>query len=395
MKAKIEVAHVLRSAWEEITLSGRFNTWQLRTLDALARCRTASLGGHVDECSSCGHMRISYNSCRNRHCPKCQINQRDNWIAAREKDILPVKYFHVVFTLPSELNPLCMAYPKMMYDALFEAAWKTIEVFSADSKHLGAQTGMFAILHTWGQNLSLHPHLHCVVPAGGYTKDNRWQDTRGNSAFLFPVKAMSTVFRAKYMSCIRERFNRFHIDALHKSLRDLLFSKSWVVYAKRPFGGPEQVIEYLGRYTHKIAISNHRLKSIDDSNVSFSYKDYRENGKKKILTLQRMEFVRRFSLHILPKRFVRIRHYGILSSTAKRGKFENVKASLKVRVKKQKRKPVPERKVYNPSVCSVCKKESMVKILDFDFRGPPATILQTLSTRLKKANENTDSKKTA
>lgn len=398
MKAKIEVAHVLRSAWEEITLSGRFNTWQLRTMDALARCRTASLGGHVDQCTCCNHVRISYNSCRNRHCPKCQTNERDKWIAAREKDILPVKYFHVVFTLPSELNPLCVAYPKLMYDALFEAAWKTIDVFSSDSKHLGAQTGMFAILHTWGQNLSLHPHLHCVVPSGGFTPEGSWKDARNHGAFLFPVKAMSTVFRAKYMACIRDRFDRFQINALHRSLRDTLFSKSWVVYAKRPFdcaqdkpfGGPEQVIEYLGRYTHKIAISNHRLKGIDEKHVTFSYKDYKQSGKKKMMTLDKMEFVRRFSLHILPKRFVRIRHYGVLSSTAKRGKFEKVKQALKDRVKSRKKKQITERKIFNPNVCSVCKKESMIRIMDFDFRGPPALILQSLSKQSNKVNENTD-----
>lgn len=393
MKAKIEVAHVLRSAWEEITMSGRFNTWQLRTLDALARCRTASLGGHVDQCTSCGHVRISYNSCRNRHCPKCQTNERDKWIAAREKDILPVKYFHVVFTLPSELNPLCIAYPKLMYDGLFEAVWKTLEVFSSDSKHLGAQTGMFAILHTWGQNLSLHPHLHCVVPSGGYTPEGKWKDARSHGAFLFPVKAMSTVFRAKYMACIRDRFERFQIDALHRSLRDTLFSKSWVVFAKRPFGGPEQVIEYLGRYTHKIAISNHRLQSIDAESVTFTFKDYKDRGKKKTMRLNTEEFVRRFSLHILPKRFVRIRHYGIFSSTAKRRKFEKVKQALKARVRNQKKKRVTESKIYNPNVCSVCNKESMIRILDFDFRGPPALILLALSKQNQKVNENAGSEK--
>ncbi len=393
MKAKIEVAHVLRSAWEEIAVSSHFNTWQLRTMDAIARCRTASLGGHVDQCTCCNHVRISYNSCRNRHCPKCQANERDKWIAAREKDVLPVKYFHVVFTLPSELNPLCVAYPKLMYDALFEAAWKTLEVFFSDSKHLGAQTGMFAILHSWGQNLSLHPHLHCVVPSGGYTKEGRWKDARGQGAFLFPVKAVSTVFRAKYIACIRDRFDRFQIDALKRSLREALFSKSWIVYAKRPFGGPEQVIEYLGRYTHKIAISNHRLKRIDEKHVVFSYKDYKQSGKNKMMTLDKMEFVRRFSMHILPKRFVRIRHYGILSSTAKRGKFEKVKQALKTRLKRRKKKLVTKRKIHNPNVCSVCNKESMIRILDFDFRGPPASALHDLSKVKKTVNENTSSEK--
>jgi hypothetical protein len=395
MRARFEVAHVLRGAWDGITASGKFNSWQLRTLDALARCRTASLGGHVDACSSCGAVRISYNSCRNRHCPKCQTTQRDKWIAAREKDILPVKYFHVVFTLPSELNTLCMAHPKIMYDALFDASWQTVEAFSADTKHLGAQTGMFAILHTWGQNLSLHPHLHCVVPAGGFAPQGHWKDARNNGAFLFPVKAMSTVFRAKYMECIREKFKRLQLETLPRTLRDALFSKSWVVYAKRPFGGPEQVIEYLGRYTHKIAISNHRLQNVSDTHVTFSYKDYKDDGRKKSMRLDTLEFVRRFAMHILPKRFVRIRHFGILSSTAKRGKFEKVKAALRLRTKKRDTSTVRERKVHNPLLCSCCGKETIVRILDFDHRGPPLHVLAQLSEKRKAMNENTGSKKTA
>lgn len=395
MRARFEVAHVLRSTWDGIAASGKFNSWQLRTLDALARCRTASLGGHVDACSSCGAVRISYNSCRNRHCPKCQTTQRDQWIAAREQDILPVKYFHVVFTLPSELNALCMAHPKIMYDALFDAAWQTLEVFSSDTEHLGAQTGMFAILHTWGQNLSLHPHLHCVVPAGGFSKEGTWKDARSGGVFLFPVKAMSIVFRAKYMECIREKFKRLQLETLPRSLRDVLFSKSWVVYAKRPFGGPEQVIEYLGRYTHKIAISNHRLQNVSDLHVTFSYKDYKDDGRKKSMRLDTMEFVRRFAIHILPKRFVRIRHYGILSSTAKRGKFQRVKAALRLRSTKSATSKVRERKVYNPMLCSCCGKENMVRILDFDHRGPPLNVLAQLSEKKKAMNENTGSKKTA
>jgi hypothetical protein len=371
----LEVAHVLQSAWDGIAAPGKFNSWQLRTLDALARCRTASLGGHVDACASCAAVRISYNSCRNRHCPKCQTTQRDKWILAREKDILPVKYFHVVFTLPSELNGLCMAHPKIMYDALFQAAWKTLSVFSQDSSQLGAQTGMFAILHTWGQNLSLHPHIHCVVPAGGFTNDGRWKDARSRGAFLFPVKAMSNVFRAKYMECIREQFRRLQQDALPRTLRDALFSKAWVVYSKQPFGGPEQVMEYLGRYTHKIAISNHRLQNFSETHVTFSYKDYREEGKKKSMQLDTMEFVRRFAMHILPKRFVRIRHYGFLSGTAKRGKFEKVKEALRLRVGKPSVTKLPQKKVYNPQLCACCGNETMVRVLDFDFRGPPAQLL--------------------
>jgi hypothetical protein len=288
-----------------------------------------------------------------------------------------------------------MAHPKIMYDALFQAAWKTLSVFSQDSSQLGAQTGMFAILHTWGQNLSLHPHIHCVVPAGGFTNDGRWKDARSRGAFLFPVKAMSNVFRAKYMECIREQFKRLQQDALPRTLRDALFSKAWVVYSKQPFGGPEQVMEYLGRYTHKIAISNHRLQKFSEKHVTFSYKDYREEGKKKSMQLDTMEFVRRFAMHILPKRFVRIRHYGFLSGTAKRGKFEKVKEALRLRVGKPSVTKLPQKKVYNPQLCACCGNETMVRVLDFDFRGPPPQLLSTLSGAKKNINENTGSKKTA
>lgn len=342
----------------------QINSWQLRTLGAIKRCRTPEMGGHKDACTECGTIRISYNSCRNRHCPKCQGKNREDWIHNREKELLPVPYFHVVFTLPDLLNPLAMQKPKEVYDTLFEAGWATINTFAKDEKHLGANTGMISILHTWGQTMSLHPHLHCIIPGGGLNKYDRWKTARSNGKFLFPVKAMSKVFRAKFVQNIKLKIN-----GLDKNLVNSLFKKEWVIYAKRPFGNPQSVIEYLGRYTHKIAISNHRIKAIDDNKVTFTYKDYRKGAHKQEMTLEGMEFIRRFSMHILPKGFVRIRHYGILSSTSKKTKIPIIKEQIpenKIN-KTEPRKVV----VFNAKLCPCCQTETMIIIEVFPGRGPP------------------------
>lgn len=379
MQPKYELAHVLRRQWNAIEQSVEnksLNTWQLRTLSALSKCRTAALGGHVDGCTNCGNLRISYNSCRNRHCPKCQGNEREVWIQAREKELLPVAYFHVVFTLPSELNSLCVQHPRILYASLFEAAWDTIHTFSKDEKHLGATTGMISILHTWGQQLTLHPHLHCIIPAGGLTKQRLWKPCKTKGNYLFPVKALSVVYRAKYIHHLRKHVAEHNAIAekqivLPKDVIDACFKKQWVVYAKKPFSGVISVVEYLGRYTHKVAISNHRITAIDKANdtITFKYKDYKTNESKKQCTLNSMEFVRRFSLHILPKSFVRIRHYGILSSTAKTKAI----AAIRKQLPEKKSKPVKTRAIpYNPLQCKCCKKETMVTILNFDQRGPPS-----------------------
>ena len=382
MQAKYELAHVLRAQWnciEQSVKNNTLNTWQLRTLSALSKCRTSALGGHIDGCTNCGSLRISYNSCRNRHCPKCQGNEREQWIQAREKELLPVAYFHVVFTLPSELNILCIQQPRVMYSTLFDAAWDTINTFAKDEKHLGATTGMISILHTWGQQLTLHPHLHCIIPGGGLTKDKKWKTCKTKGNYLFPVKAMSVVFRAKYMYHLRKNVvahNQKYINekskqiVLPQNILNACFKKKWVVFEKKSFSGVSSVVEYLGRYTHKVAISNHRITDIDYVNnmLTFNYKDYKANGIKKQLTLPCMEFVRRFSLHILPKAFVRIRHYGILSSTAKTKAIECIRKQLpekKIKIIKTKAAP------YNPLQCKCCKKEAMIRILDFDQRGPP------------------------
>lgn len=368
MRAAFEVADVLKSNWLQVEKNPQINGWQLRTLSAIQLCRTAALGGHVDACTGCGVVRHSYNSCRNRHCPKCQGNEREKWIQKRQEELLPVPYFHVVFTLPDLLCPMALQKPKDIYNTLFEAAWNTIKTFGHDHKHLGAATGMICILHTWGQTMSLHPHLHCIVPGGGLSKGGKWRTAKSNGKYLFPVKAMSKVFRAKYISAIKEK-----IEGIDQKLINQLYKKPWVVYAKRPFGNAHSVVEYLGRYTHKIAISNHRIKSINDNGITFTYKDYRKQGSKQEMTLDAMEFIRRFSMHILPKGFVRIRHYGILSSTCK-------KESIPIIRQQAQQKPlIPPQaiaEIYNPKVCPHCKTETMVTIEILTKRGPPGFTLK-------------------
>jgi hypothetical protein len=343
------------------------NTWQLRTLSAIKKCRTAALGGHIDACDACGNISISYNSCRNRHCPKCQGKNREHWIMAREQELLPVPYFHVVFTLPDSINPLAMHNPRLVYDTLFEAVWQTLQTFG---KNKGVKMGMIAVLHTWGQNLNLHPHLHCIVPGGGIDKNGHWQNIRADGKYLFCVKSLSKVFRAKYCEILQRK------DAIHYQLiRTKLWEKKWVVFAKRPFGSPKSVVEYLGRYTHKIAISNHRIKNIDNETVTFSYKDYKQKGIKKQMTLTHQEFIRRFALHILPKRFVKIRHYGFLSSTWKREKLKIVQQNLGVRSREKSTKKV----VLLPK-CPCCKIGNLHTLLTFDQRGPPMGYLGARQT---------------
>ncbi len=373
MRAAHEVGDLLRQHWQQIERHPQINTWQLRTLSALKRCRTASLGGHVDACTECGNTRISYNSCRNRHCPKCQGKNREKWLADREAELLPVPYFHVVFTLPDTLNQLAMYQPKAVYDSLFEAAWKTVNCFAKDTNHLGAKAGMIAILHTWGQQLSLHPHLHCIVPGGGVTKTGKWKTARSKGKYLFPVKAMSKVFRAKYVKALKSRIQP------EKELIDTLFQKEWVVYAKRPFGHPKAVLEYLGRYTHKVAISNHRILNIGHRKTVFAYKDYRSGAQKLEMSMDNIEFIRRFSIHILPKGLVRIRHFGILGSSAKKITVQLVHRELGVP------KPPSETRAierYNPQYCPCCKKETMVSIQRLSKRGPPKAVFSSIPSQI-------------
>jgi len=361
MRPRYEVSDILQRNRSRIKeLVG--NRWQLRTLTALRVCRTYALGLHIDRCSNeqCREIRISYNSCRNRHCPKCQGEKREKWIHAREEELLNTSYYHVVFTLPSELNTVCLYAPGDIYGLLFKTAWSVIKDFGRNPKFLGAKTGMISILHTWGQNLSLHPHLHCIVPGGGITPSGKWKHAKGKDKYLFPVRSMSKVFRARFVEGLRK------LLTLEEPLYQELFKRNWVVYAKRPFYGPAQVIEYLGRYSHKIAISNHRIKSIDNDTVTFTAKDYRHGGKKHTVTLTDAEFIRRFSQHILPQRFMRIRHYGIFSSALKNKIIPMLQEALG--------KPeLPQRQYKNPRLCPVCKTGELETLLvNKCGRSPPS-----------------------
>ncbi len=363
MLPRYEVAHILQRNIGQIQTFVA-NSWQARTLYALSACRTHLLGGHIDKCTNpgCNHVHISYNSCRNRHCPKCQGHKREEWVHARESELLNVPYFHIVFTLPEELNKVCLYDPKLIYSLLFKTAWSVISGFASNPKFMGAKTGMVAILHTWGQNLSLHPHLHCIVPGGGVSPQMKWKHAKGKGKYLFPVKAMSKVFRARFVEGLRKQ------TELEDRLYKKLFEKGWTVYCKPPFFGPAQVVEYIGRYTHKIAISNHRLKNIENGNVTFSAKDYRHGGKTHPVTLNDKEFIRRFSQHILPKGFTRIRHYGILSSSVK-------KKVIPVLQEQLGRPVLPQRSGRAHRQCQVCRKGQLVTLLTFTARGPPAEVL--------------------
>jgi hypothetical protein len=293
-------------------------------LDAIVRCRTAALGGHLDKCTRCGHLTASYNSCRNRHCPKCQGNARAKWLAARSAELLPVPYFHVVFTLPHEFSALILQNKRLLYDLLYRTSSATMLELAREPKHLGADIGFLGVLHSWGQNLEHHPHVHYIVPAGGLALDgSRWIES--SRRFFLPVKRLSRIFRDNFCGQLRELFQQNRLQ-FHGSLRLLaspdafsnllweLGQKDWVVYAKPPFGGAEHVLNYLARYTHRVAISNHRLVAFENDRVSFRWRDYAHGGKKKVMTVSADEFLRRFLLHVLPKGLVRIRHFGLFAN---------------------------------------------------------------------------------
>src|ERR1700682_708464 len=322
----LEVADLVRAAGDAfIERSRKWITWKhVKVLLAIARCRTAALGGHLDECTRCGHRAISYNSCRNRHCPKCQAGARDRWLAARRQELLPTRYVHVVFTLPHELVPLALQNKKIVYDLLLRTSAETLLEIARDPKHLGAEIGFFSVLHTWNQKLGLHPHVHCVIPAGGLSLDHtHWVKSRHR--FFLSIHVLRRVFRGKFVAALKQAFQD-HQLVFHGNLTLLaqsrtfaawlrpLFRKDWVVYSKPPFGGPEYVLQYLGRYTHRVAISNHRLLSFAEGKVTFRWRDSAHNNEQKLMTLSLDEFLRRFLLHLLPKGFVRIRNFGFLAN---------------------------------------------------------------------------------
>jgi hypothetical protein len=323
----LELAEIVRAHGDAYRARHRLAAVQHRALRAIAACRTALLGGHQETCDHCGAVRVSYNSCRNRHCPKCQTLATARWLDARRTELLPIPYFHLVFTLPHALNALAQGNPRVVYTLLFRAAADTVLAFGRDPRRLGGTLGLTAVLHTWGQTLTHHVHLHCLVTGGALSRDGtRWVPSR--PSFLFPVRALSCVFRAKFLAAVRAGFEAGQLTfadgtapladppAFHEFL-DALRRTAWVVYAKRPFAGPEQVLGYLGRYTHRVALSNDRLIDVEEGRVRFRWKDYADHDRSKVMTLPVDEFLRRFLLHVLPPGFLRIRHFGLLANRRK------------------------------------------------------------------------------
>jgi hypothetical protein len=360
---------------------------QYKVMNAITACRTAVLGGHIDRCDHCANERISYNSCRNRHCPKCQALARAQWVEQRMSDLLPVPYFHVVFTLPNQLNAFALRNKKTFYTLFFQAVSETLQAFGHDPKYLGGEIGFFTILHTWGQNLLDHPHIHCVVPGGGLIDGTRWKSCK--NSFIFPVKAMAALFKGKMLDYFQTAVANGDIECFgtlepfkdkttFKTLIDTLYKTDWVVYAKPPFAGPQAVLKYLGRYTHRVAIGNSRIVALSDKTVSFTWKDYADGNKQKTMTLSIVEFIRRFLLHVVPKGFVRIRHYGFLSNHSKQ---ESLVRCMKALGKKPVvREEKPSRcwrdmairiTGKDPTICPVCNTGHMKTYREIPRSSPP------------------------
>jgi Putative transposase/Transposase zinc-binding domain len=341
VKPALEVADIFRrhGAAYRAEHTATLSNGQRRVMGAIEACRTPALGGHVERCVDCGEVRIAYNSCRNRHCPKCQGLARAQWLIDRQAELLPVPYFHVVFTMPAPIAIIALQNKAVLYDILFKAAAETVRTIAADPKHLGAETGMIAVLHSWGQSLVHHPHVHCIVPGGGLAPDGGWVACR--PGFFLSVRVLSRLYRRLFLDRLQAAFDagamRFFGDlaalaapaAFTAHLRPLRRIE-WIVYAKRPFGGPQQVLDYLGRYTHRVAIANSRLVGLEDGQVRFRWKDYRQPDKSKVMTLDADEFIRRFLMHVLPDGFRRIRHFGFLANTHRTARLATIRTLLDV-----------------------------------------------------------------
>jgi Putative transposase/Transposase zinc-binding domain len=390
-RPRLEVAEVIRSCYDAfLQRYGKSLTpEQRRALDDLAKCRTAALGGHVLECPQCGHQQIAYNSCGNRHCPKCQATASARWLETQAADLLEVPYFHVVFTLPSDLGPIALHNPRQVYGLLMRAAAETLLELAADPKHLGAHIGVLEVLHTWGQNLALHPHVHCIVTGGGLSLDEtHW--IAGSDRFFLPVGVLSRVFRGKFLAGLHAAFQQGRLcfpgklapladSARFNRLLSQTVRTEWVVHVKRPTNGPATVLKYLARYTHKTAISNRRLVNFEDGQVTFRWKDYAQGGRRRIMTLDAIEFVRRFLLHVLPSGFVRIRHYGLLANCHRREKLALCRELLGAAAMTDSELPnldtTPELQspVTPTRVCPNCGAARMIVIEQL----PPLTLAQT------------------
>lgn len=318
----VEIADIFRKFASAFRNNHSLPVHILKTMRHIEYCRTAVFGGHIDCCDNCGHMQISYNSCGDRNCPKCGILAKEKWLQARKEELLNVPYYHVVFTLPSELNEPALLNPEKVYNLLFKSAKETLIKLGRDPKHLGADIGLIAVLHTWGQNLCLHPHLHCIVPGGGLSSNSdKWlypKKSKKNKKFFVHVNVISDLYKKIFLSYFKIEFPDYRKDKKLNRLLNDLYNKKWITYCKKPFGGPQQVLEYIGRYTHRVAITNNRIIKIENGRVFFKWRDYKDGNKIKIMSLDADEFIRRFLMHVLPAGFMKIRYFGILASRNKK-----------------------------------------------------------------------------
>jgi hypothetical protein len=391
----IEVGDIFREYGSSYRAAHELPLYKLKAMSAIESCRTSALGGHVDECDACGYLRISYNSCRNRHCPKCQGLAKERWLKSRKKDLLPVTYFHIVFTIPEGLNRLTLVNQKVIYNILFKSASETLLELGKDPKHLGADIGLIAVLHTWGQNLMDHPHLHCIVTGGGLSKDGkRWLLPKKSAKkdFFIHVNVISALFKKKFLAYFKAAYRAgelkfvgeiFSLGARKEfqNFIDELYNKKWVTYCKKQFGGTEHVLSYLGSYTHRVAISNSRILKLENDKVTFSWRDYRNDNKNKMMSLDTFEFVRRFLLHILPTGFFKIRYYGILSSRNRKTKLKRCKKVLEVPINQEPDTTETESwedllfelTGIDPRICPCCKNGRMIckELLQSGYYVPP------------------------
>jgi len=377
-RPKFELAHVIQQFAKPFVQRYKPNAYLLRILNAISVCRTSALGGHVSACDCCGTVSISYNSCRNCHCPKCQVSKQAIWVDDLLQNTLEVKHYHIVFTLPHGLNDICLLDNAHFYNQLFASAWDTLRTFGY--RNFGTETGAICVLHTWGQNLSLHPHLHCIVPAAGITLAGNWKKIGCGGKYLHPVKLLSLNFRSHFMKCLKAWLIKQNLMLIYQKQVDLAWSKPWTLFCEPSMARPEHVLKYLGNYTHRVAISNSRILGINDKSVTFLHKDYSDNARQKPVTLDGIEFLRRFCLHILPKRFVKIRRFGIYSS------------SYKAIVQKQKPKPVIEKVLkistaerllnltgFDMFMCPVCKQGKLHRIEEIPKVRSPTGLYSLIS----------------
>jgi hypothetical protein len=352
-RPQFEVAQIVDQFGQQFVDRCQPKSFIVRTLDALQKCRTSALGGHIDYCDCCGEQRISYNSCGNRHCPKCQGAKQALWVEDRMNDALDCKYFHIFFTVPEELNQICLLDSNLFYKTFFESAWNVLQQFGYTK--YSVESGAICVLHTWGQNLSLHPHIHCIVPAAGLTLAGNLRRITKNGKYLYPVLMLSPTFRSVLLKKLKLQLKQGNQVTKYQILIDDAWKKPWIVYCKPPFGNAQQIVKYLGQYSHRVAISNHRIKNISGSDVTFFYKDYRDESRVKPSTLSGVEFLRRFCMHILPKRFVKIRYYGILSSRQKDKTKSLLAKKSETKVKETRQERIVRLTGFDYRLCPVCK----------------------------------------